>query len=644
VTFEAAARQGSWNNGLGFIADHNKNGNWGPTSTSGNYEFSGGYFLPGSPLEGWSLEYETTPGGHENRLINKGRVGRKSLNPTTMAKTSPAWKGVSSGHQLNSASWVGTWAGTVKISKTIQFRTDDLFFTTKITLENVGSSKIYNLDYMRNVDPDQGQPHGCSYTTRNFVKYQPATHSSDPSGRARAAPQQNTALVVAVGQSSCNQMVLGLGTVHPRARVNHFGFQNNDPDTVSKQGVANTAWHGYSESSPRSADAGINLGFNFPELDAGASVTFSFAYVLDEADLDKAMGSINELIMTQPTGTVGGSAVDIACRVESSSSSLSSAVATFNIIRAGSIVRTIIDPDSCTPELAPSTGCTFTVTTDTTSMTSASDYEFKCSVQIGTKTGSNPPKETSAVVAVDNDGPKISVVSPTTVPASFNNDPATPTKVVVTKDAGSADWSEVKFFRENAVVGGVTSTLVHTDSSPGATSEATIDVSDLPDGFPLTVKVVAKKIGQSSQRIRDDIRHRSRAQCCADEYRIVGDDHRREFRCRRDYWRDHRDRPKPRGLTHVYSLGSRFHDHSWRKQPRRKIRSDSRLRGVIFKITHHHHQSNGLGKPRTELFEKLRHYAFGRERASDWHGAEPLKRERKCPRRNCRWHAVSLKP
>jgi hypothetical protein len=298
-------------------------------------------------------------------------------------------------------------------------------------------------------------------------------------------------------------MVLGLGTVHPRARVNHFGFQNNDPDTVSKQGVANTAWHGYSESSPRSADAGINLGFNFPELDSGASVTFSFAYVLDEADLDKAMGSINELIMTQPTGTVGGDNVDIACRVESSSPSLSSSVAVFTIIRGG-VEKLSTTSGPCVPELAPSTGCTFSVSVNTlkvppsaTKLESASDYEFKCSVQIGTFTSSNPPKETSAVVEISNpdDPPVLRLVTPdpTIVPASFNNNPTTPTVVKVERVSGS--WSEVKFFRENAVIGGVTSKLIHTDSSPGATSQTTIDVSDLADGFPLTVKVVAKQSG-----------------------------------------------------------------------------------------------------------------------------------------------------
>ena len=29
ITFEAAARQGSWNNGLGFVADHDKDRAWG---------------------------------------------------------------------------------------------------------------------------------------------------------------------------------------------------------------------------------------------------------------------------------------------------------------------------------------------------------------------------------------------------------------------------------------------------------------------------------------------------------------------------------------------------------------------------------------------------------------------------------------
>ena len=39
------------------------------------------------------------------------------------------------------------------------------------------------------------------------------------------------------------------------------------------------------------------------------------------------------------------------------------------------------------------------------------------------------------------------------------------------------------------------STLVHTDNSPGTMAQATIDVSDLADGFPLSAQVVATNSG-----------------------------------------------------------------------------------------------------------------------------------------------------
>ena len=76
------------------------------------------------------------------------------------------------------------------------------------------------------------------------------------------------------------------------------------------------------------------------------------------------------------------------------------------------------------------------------------------------------------------------------MPASFNNNPSTPSKVKVklVPDLGRT-ITEVKFFRENAVVGGVKSTPVHVESSPGPTAETTIDVSDLSDTGFLTTKV-----------------------------------------------------------------------------------------------------------------------------------------------------------
>ena len=68
--FYAQGQASRWNNGLGFIADFDGNG-W--TGTRG---FSGDYFLPGSPLEGWSVEYQNSATGGENVYINKGKRAR----------------------------------------------------------------------------------------------------------------------------------------------------------------------------------------------------------------------------------------------------------------------------------------------------------------------------------------------------------------------------------------------------------------------------------------------------------------------------------------------------------------------------------------------------------------------------------------
>ena len=72
--------------------------------------------------------------------------------------------------------------------------------------------------------------------------------------------------------------------------MNHFGFQNNDADQVIGNSP-NTLWTSYDQGNPRNADEGINLAYRFDTLAAGASVSFAFAYVLSEADLEAAMAT-----------------------------------------------------------------------------------------------------------------------------------------------------------------------------------------------------------------------------------------------------------------------------------------------------------------------------------------------------------------
>ncbi len=47
------------------------------------------------------------------------------------------------------------------MSKSTSFGIEDLYFVTTVTIENIGDNTIFDLQYMRNVDPDQeqvGQP------------------------------------------------------------------------------------------------------------------------------------------------------------------------------------------------------------------------------------------------------------------------------------------------------------------------------------------------------------------------------------------------------------------------------------------------------------------------------------------------------
>jgi hypothetical protein len=133
----------------------------------------------------------------------------------------------------------------------------------------------------------QEEPFTNNFATWNWVKYQPF-QPGDPTGKYVSDADANLALVLARG-NKYYQLLCGLGTSHPNARVSHFGFDNSDPVAA----LSNTVWTSYGgktveatdTASKRYADEGINLVFTFPTLDIGATAEFDFAYVLSPDDL-----------------------------------------------------------------------------------------------------------------------------------------------------------------------------------------------------------------------------------------------------------------------------------------------------------------------------------------------------------------------
>ncbi len=83
------------------------------------------------------------------RFINKERLGYTDIVPSTVLDMSTP--------DRLAALWVGTADLTLKVSAVTSFTVDDLHITTTVTLENVGAVPLYEVDYMRNINPNQGE-------------------------------------------------------------------------------------------------------------------------------------------------------------------------------------------------------------------------------------------------------------------------------------------------------------------------------------------------------------------------------------------------------------------------------------------------------------------------------------------------------
>ena len=208
------------------------------------------------------------------------------------------------------------------------------------------------------------QPWTGNFATYNYVLYQVYRASDGVSRTSSSNP--NMCLVAAYG-ASYPALSLGLGSVNPYCRVSHYGFQNDDSTT----GWWDTLWTGYSQYSPRYADEGINMVMRFPTLDAGASVTFSWAYVLNQADLLPALNSIATIAIIQPTNTASGATCIFSANVAGPASLVQFYV---NYGSVQSLVGSLTSPT--TPDTSTGGGV-FQITFDSTRFVSAAGYSVR---------------------------------------------------------------------------------------------------------------------------------------------------------------------------------------------------------------------------------------------------------------------------
>lgn len=267
---------------LGFIADVDKDG-W----TEGQPGFVGDYFMPGSPEEGWSLEW--TVGGTEFNFNNVYLEGEDDMPVQShLDKSYGAYK---------VSEWIGNAVNdtqSVQIKQVLQFHKDSLQFSFTVTLKNTGNTILESLEYMRNLDPDQEEPITGDYTTRNYVKHQPGVGGNT-----------DTAMVVAEALSYSNYKMI-IASINSNAVVSTEGFDNRDPDEILDSPNAP------SKLFPEEEDQAIAIAYRFGNLAPGDSVVFTYFYILKEEQIAVVTPNTINTATVTPTMFCPGTATSVS--------------------------------------------------------------------------------------------------------------------------------------------------------------------------------------------------------------------------------------------------------------------------------------------------------------------------------------------
>jgi gliding motility-associated-like protein len=264
--------------GLGFVCDYQSNG-WGVAAAPG-FNYCGDYFVPGSPVEGWSLTFN----GFDYINTNTGCT---TFNiPGSITR-------YADGFAADTIEWTGGVGGVTVFQRTVVPR-DSLFFLTSVVICNTTAATVNNVYYGRNLDPDNEQPWTGSFVTTNVIVSQPAP------------PTTSNALVTSIG--GANQCFLGLGTKDDRARVNHGGFGTIPADDLYF-GVGRTTTVGASTTG----DIGNGIGFNLGNLAPGECTCLSFVYVMNAAQLNSALSATYSVSVLADSVDISGSLSAVNC-------------------------------------------------------------------------------------------------------------------------------------------------------------------------------------------------------------------------------------------------------------------------------------------------------------------------------------------
>lgn len=240
--------------GLGIVSDPEQDG----FTTGSITDYCGDFVMPGSPVEGFAVEYAG------DVLKNSGRCdgfaqaieGSNIRQVTSGTFSANLWKGADdNGLQIRQVTLVGSESRSI---------------IHQVVLRNNTGIDIPELLYMRNTDPDNSFAWNGTFTTENTVET-----PSFGTGAAATARSVDASFGPVPGNPKCELLLL---SADERASASYGNFFILAPSNA----LAGTG--GYNLSGSEVADQAIQLTFDLGALNDGESTCLSFAYVTDREE------------------------------------------------------------------------------------------------------------------------------------------------------------------------------------------------------------------------------------------------------------------------------------------------------------------------------------------------------------------------
>lgn len=296
--------------GLGFVADPGRNG-WTTPGPSVTYDslvstrpstytypnHCGDYFVPGSPVEGWGVQFNGT--SYYNTDL---ACGTRNIPGQIIDTNRYIIPGTAGGDTILETIWQGTVAG-MQVTQKTQIRDTALYIITRVWFKNTTATTMTDIFYARNVDPDNEQTwSGGSFTTDNTVIEQPVGRNCD-------------AVVSAVGINYGCFLAYGARTPNARATTGSFSTTGGPVSNYYTGNGPLTGTRDTSISLPFGyrGDNAISIAFHFDSIAPGDSVEAAFVYVLKLDDLDEALSAVGSSLITANGDSITDDRIYSAC-------------------------------------------------------------------------------------------------------------------------------------------------------------------------------------------------------------------------------------------------------------------------------------------------------------------------------------------